>query len=94
MGTDDAWALIMLSKASTLKDFKIIGITCVHGNTDLDNCARNTLRVLHAVNRTDVSVINILNRLVLYIVPFLNYRYVTFSVNFPLFPLTRYVFTV
>lgn len=55
MGPDDAWALIMLLKASTLRDYKIIGITCVNGNTDIDNCAINTLRVLEVVNRTDVS---------------------------------------
>lgn len=35
--------------------YKILGITCVQGNTDVDNCAKNALRVLDSVDRLDVS---------------------------------------
>lgn len=55
-GVDDAWALMMLIRAETeLKTFKILAITCVTGNTDVDNVAKNTLRLLESLNRTDVS---------------------------------------
>lgn len=55
MGTDDAWALLMLLKAEKeLKNIKLLAITCVHGNTTLENVIKNTYRVLHGVNRTDV----------------------------------------
>lgn len=70
IGNDDAWALVMLIKAerflqklaynkrkiSGVRDpFKILGVTCVRGNTDVDNGVRNALRVLDAVDRLDVS---------------------------------------
>lgn len=57
MGPDDAWALIMLLKAEKIRDWHVLGITCVHGNTNLENCAINTLRVLETINRTDVSLL-------------------------------------
>lgn len=69
MGTDDAWALIMLAKASSLRDFQIIGITLVHGNTDIDNCAINTMRVLEAINNTVCSSLDTYIHLPIYIEP-------------------------
>lgn len=55
MGPDDAWALIILLKAEQFRDYRVRGITCVHGNTDTGNAAKNTLRVLEVINRTEVS---------------------------------------
>ncbi|XP_072016099.1 inosine-uridine preferring nucleoside hydrolase-like isoform X4 [Amphiura filiformis] len=53
VGTDDAVALLMaLSQPSV----DLIGVTCVHGNTSLDNVLVNTLRVLKLCNRLDVPV--------------------------------------
>lgn len=60
-GVDDAWALLMLIRAEMeLKTFKILGITCVSGNTDVDNVATNTLRLLDSMDRTDVSLFDLL----------------------------------
>lgn len=66
VGNDDAWGLMMLIKAEEAykrrqdlmlspKKFEIIGVTCVQGNTTVDYAVVNTLRVLDAVNRNDVS---------------------------------------
>lgn len=52
-GVDDAQA-IMVALADP--EVEILGITCCHGNTPLDNVLRNTLRVLKVCNRLDVSV--------------------------------------
>lgn len=54
MGTDDAWALFMLLKAEKKYNLKILGVTLVQGNTSLDNCAVNALRVLSSADRLDV----------------------------------------
>lgn len=54
MGTDDAWALIMLLKAEQTHNLKVLAITCVAGNTTVQNVAINTLRVLQLLNRSDV----------------------------------------
>ena len=43
------------SSKSLPNSYQILGITCVQGNTDVDNCARNALRVLDSVDRLDVS---------------------------------------
>ncbi|XP_073833708.1 nucleoside hydrolase-like [Musca autumnalis] len=71
IGNDDAWALIMLIKAEKFlqkladngknvkgiaKPFKILGVTCVRGNTDVDNGVKNALRVLDSVDRLDIPV--------------------------------------
>lgn len=55
MGTDDAWALFMLLKAEKKYNIKVLGVTVVQGNTSLDNATENTLRVLKAADRLDVS---------------------------------------
>lgn len=56
MGTDDAWALLMLLKAEKcLQNIKILAVTCVNGNTTIDNVVKNTYHMLHGAGRTDVS---------------------------------------
>ncbi|XP_059223349.1 pyrimidine-specific ribonucleoside hydrolase RihA [Stomoxys calcitrans] len=72
IGNDDAWALLMLIKGEELfkklsqkeptagvaksRAFAILGVTCVRGNTDVDNGVRNALRVLDSVDRLDIPV--------------------------------------
>lgn len=56
VGSDDAWALFMLLKAEHSHNIKVVAITCVGGNTSVDNVARNTMRVLQVANRTDVKL--------------------------------------
>lgn len=67
VGNDDAWGLMMLIRAEEafkrrvdLADspakFQIIGVTCVQGNSNVDQVVINTLRVLRAANRNDVSM--------------------------------------
>lgn len=55
VGTDDAWALLMLLRAEEEFNIKVVAITCTHGNTSLENVAINVLRVLETVDRLDVS---------------------------------------
>ncbi|XP_068575684.1 pyrimidine-specific ribonucleoside hydrolase RihA-like [Cebidichthys violaceus] len=52
-GVDDAQA-IMVALADP--NVKILGITCCHGNTSLENVLKNTLRVLKVCNRLDIPV--------------------------------------
>ncbi|KAM4689330.1 nucleoside hydrolase-like [Discoglossus pictus] len=52
-GTDDAQAIMMAIAAPNVK---ILGITCVGGNTPLDNVCKNVLRVLKLCNRSDIPV--------------------------------------
>lgn len=52
-GVDDAQAIMLVLAAPNVD---LLGITCVHGNTPLDNVCRNTLRVLQACNRLDIPV--------------------------------------
>lgn len=54
-GSDDALALIILIAAHQLKKVEIMAITCVAGNTDIDNVINNTFRILHVCNALDVS---------------------------------------
>lgn len=70
IGNDDAWGLLMLIKGEELfnklsfvgeeqtirEPYKILGVTCVQGNTDVDNGVKNALRVLDSVDRLDVSI--------------------------------------
>lgn len=50
-GVDDAQAIMLALAAPTVK---LLGITCVHGNTTVENVCKNTLRVLQACNRLEV----------------------------------------
>lgn len=50
-GSDDAWALLMLLKAMDSGLCNIKAITCVNGNTSLDNVVRNVFRVLKTVGK-------------------------------------------
>ena len=51
-GVDDAQA-IMLALAQP--HVQLLGITCVHGNTSVENVCRNTLRVLQACDRLEAQ---------------------------------------
>lgn len=56
MGTDDVWALVLLLKAQKyFSNIKLLAITCVHGNTSMDNVINNSFAVLDLMNRPDVS---------------------------------------
>lgn len=49
------WALQMMLKAEKdLGNVKILAITTANGNTMMDNVIKNTFRILHGLNRTDV----------------------------------------
>lgn len=52
-GVDDAQGIMVALAAPNVE---ILGITCCHGNTPLENVLKNTLRVLKVCNRLDVSV--------------------------------------
>ncbi|XP_068612381.1 inosine-uridine preferring nucleoside hydrolase-like [Brachionichthys hirsutus] len=52
-GVDDAQA-IMVALADP--NVEILGITCCHGNTPLENVLKNTLRVLKVCDRLDIPV--------------------------------------
>jgi inosine-uridine nucleoside N-ribohydrolase len=57
-GTDDAWALFMALQAHKEKTipFKIEAISCVHGNTSVDQVAVNVTRVLDTVNIANIAI--------------------------------------
>lgn len=59
-GIDDALALIILLTAHKKKEVIVKAITCVNGNTTVDNVVKNVFRTLEVCHVTDVS----------YIVPF------------------------
>lgn len=50
-GVDDAQAIMM---ALAVPDVQILGITCVHGNTSVENVCRNVLRVLRVCDQMKV----------------------------------------
>ncbi|KAK6325397.1 hypothetical protein J4Q44_G00047390 [Coregonus suidteri] len=52
-GLDDAQAIMMALAAPNVE---VLGITCVSGNTSLENSCRNTLRVLKVCQRLEIPV--------------------------------------
>lgn len=57
VGTDDAMGLLLLLFGEIAGLIKLEAITCVSGNTEVDNVAKNVVRLLESANRTDVSCI-------------------------------------
>ncbi|XP_054282348.1 pyrimidine-specific ribonucleoside hydrolase RihA-like isoform X1 [Macrosteles quadrilineatus] len=55
-GIDDAWAILMLLAASQSENVSVAGITCVHGNAEVDQICLNVLRTLEASKRPDIPV--------------------------------------
>lgn len=55
-GIDDALALIVLLAGHTDKRLNIKAITCVNGNTRVDNVVRNVFRTLQVCDCTDIPV--------------------------------------
>ncbi|MGH0161166.1 UNVERIFIED_CONTAM: hypothetical protein FKN15_040653 [Acipenser sinensis] len=53
-GVDDAQAIMM---ALAAPDVQILGITCVHGNTSIDNVCKNVLRVLKICKRLEPQLL-------------------------------------
>ena len=51
-GVDDAQAILL----ALAQDVDILAITCVAGNTPIDNVCVNVLKVLEMCDRTDVQV--------------------------------------
>lgn len=52
-GVDDAQAIMLALAAPNVE---LLGITCVHGNTTVENVCKNTLRILQACNKLEVPV--------------------------------------
>jgi pyrimidine-specific ribonucleoside hydrolase len=52
-GIDDAFAVLF---AATHPEINLLGITCVDGNTNIDNVVANTLKVLDAAQAGDIPV--------------------------------------
>ncbi|XP_051173343.1 inosine-uridine preferring nucleoside hydrolase-like [Leptopilina boulardi] len=55
-GTDDALSLILLIEAHKLNKIELLGITCVNGNTSVDNVVSNVFRTLEVCNGNDIPV--------------------------------------
>ena len=56
-GVDDAQAIMIALAAPNVE---LLGITCVHGNTSVENVCKNTLRVLQACSRLEVGALHVL----------------------------------
>ncbi|XP_028991562.1 inosine-uridine preferring nucleoside hydrolase [Betta splendens] len=52
-GVDDAQAIMLALAAPNVE---LLGITCVHGNTRVENVCKNTLRVLKTCNKLEIPV--------------------------------------
>lgn len=55
-GSDDALALLLLLTSEIELGYKVVGVTCTHGNTDVDYVCANVLRTLETIGRQDVPV--------------------------------------
>ena len=55
-GTDDGLAIAMLVAAHKCKKIEILGVTCVTGNTYIDNVINNVFRTLKVCDALDVSI--------------------------------------
>lgn len=58
-GVDDALALIILIAAHKQKQIQIKAITCVNGNTAVNNVIKNVFRTLDVCKATDVSYVTL-----------------------------------
>ncbi len=54
-GVDDAVALMMALDAHLRKEIRIMGITCVQGNTRVENICVNVLRTIDVAGCSSVS---------------------------------------
>lgn len=61
-GTDDAQALMMLLEAHKSKAINILAITCVAGNTFIENIVNNVFRILHVCDTSNVSNLTTLSK--------------------------------
>ncbi|XP_026233066.1 nuc_hydro_CeIAG domain-containing protein [Anabas testudineus] len=52
-GVDDAQAIMLALAAPNVE---VLGITCVHGNTSVENVCKNALRVLQVCNKLEIPV--------------------------------------
>ncbi|BES98218.1 Inosine-uridine preferring nucleoside [Nesidiocoris tenuis] len=52
-GVDDAWAIFTILQDPNID---VLALTCVFGNTDLDNVCQNNLRLVAQFNRTEIPV--------------------------------------
>ncbi|CAB0045315.1 unnamed protein product [Trichogramma brassicae] len=55
-GSDDVFALAMLIAAHKLENIELLAITCVDGNTSVDNVVKNVFRTLHICDASNVLV--------------------------------------
>ena len=72
-GIDDAWALNFLLNLD--KNIKILAITCVKGNTTVDNVYKNNIYFLNTAGRSEVK----------FCINFLSLKLFTLCYIFPLF---------
>ncbi|XP_071452151.1 uncharacterized protein [Hetaerina americana] len=58
VGNDDAWAIVMAASehASSELGAEVIALTCVNGNTEVDNVVVNVLKLLKTMGRLDIPV--------------------------------------
>ncbi|XP_014221187.1 uncharacterized protein LOC106648647 [Trichogramma pretiosum] len=55
-GSDDVFALAMLIAAHKLENIELLAITCVDGNTSVDNVVKNVFRTLHVCDASNIPV--------------------------------------
>lgn len=55
-GIDDAQAILIALAAPNIE---VVGVTCVYGNTEVENVCQNVLRVLSICEREKVSLLKL-----------------------------------